>query len=345
MKLIFLFFLLLTGCQNSSKERVEKRPDNTTHFTGHAMTIDYHVIVARELHENQIADATALINDTFSEIDTVYNKWNPNSELSRLNAAEAMVEIPISHQLEKLLNEVQAIVEISKGHFDPTVEPLQQLWKSKLEKGTIPNSIEIAEIAPAIGWDNIRFENGTFSKSHSQTKLDLGGIAKGLCVDFLIERLNSLGYPDVYVEWGGEIRTSGRHSAERPWTVFISRLGDTDPSHAVTLVALENSAIATSGDYLQNWSIRPPPGHNTPSTITYFHVFDPQTLKPLQASYTSIASASVAAPSCALADGLATAAMAFANLDEAKAWAEEVSTRFPNTTFWLMTREQLGNSP
>lgn len=340
---LFLSLALLAGCQSKDEQKVVSQPDQTTVFTGSKMTIDYKIIVGQQLDAQQIKHISNHIDAVFQEVDLVYNKWNPKSELSTLNAAKADVEIAISHKLEKLLLETDLIVSLSEGRFDPTIEPLQQLWKTKLEAGIVPNAAELAEIAPAIGWDKIQFGNGKFIKAHDKTQIDLGGIAKGYCVDLLIERLNQQGYPHVYVEWGGEIRTSGKHPQERPWTIFISRLGDTDPSRAITTFALEDRAIATSGDYLQNWSVRESSPEGKSATTTYFHIFDPKTLQPLTSSYTSIASASVAASTCAFADGLATTAMMFASLAEAEAWAERIGEQYPEITFWLISREQARN--
>ena len=72
---------------------------------------------------------------------------------------------------------------------------------------------------------------------------------------------------------------------------------------------------------------------------TYFHVFDPKSLKPLIATHSSVASASVLAPRCALADGLATAALMFSNVEEATAWAKKIQEKIPDTTFWLFSKD------
>ncbi|MBA3815087.1 MAG: FAD:protein FMN transferase, partial [Parachlamydiaceae bacterium] len=160
------------------------------------------------------------------------------------------------------------------------------------------------------------------------------------CVDRLVENLSKKGFTDVYVEWGGEIHCQGQHPEKRPWTVFVSRLGNTDPSQAIAVLAINNSSIATSGDYLQNWTIN---SHvsllNENNATTFFHIFDPKTLRPLESSLTSIASASVTAPSCAFADGLATTAMMFPTLGEAEVWANTIKEKYPEISFWLVNRQ------
>ncbi len=337
--------LLLCACHNQPQAQVEERDDLTTIFAGQAMTMQYRVIVGARLSTPSIEKISRLMADTFSEVDRVYNKWNPHSELSRLNSLKGGLKTPLSPALARLLQETDRIVQLSGGRFDPTIEPLQQLWKQKLQEGILPNAAELAAVAPTIGWQKIHFDADSFYKDHDNIQLDLGGIAKGLCIDLLVERLNAAGYPNLYVEWGGEIRASGRHPENRPWTVFISRMGDSDPKQALATLYLQDQAIATSGDYQQNWSLRLENSDGSRKTTTFFHIYDPQTLRPLETTRTSIASASVVAKTCVFADGLATTAMLFPSLAAAEQWLEQVKDSYPEISCWLISREQAAKAP
>jgi thiamine biosynthesis lipoprotein len=260
----------------------------------------------------------------------VYNKWNAKSEVSQFNRAQAGEKIALSNDLQKLLELTNKVVNVTGGRFDPTIEPIQKLWKERLAAGMIPSAEEIGIIAPAIGWHNVHYADGMIWKDHNATSLDLGGIAKGYAIDLLVEKLISSRYRNVYVEWGGEIRSQGKHPEDRPWTIFISRLTDEDPDHAVATLMMDNNALATSGDYLQNTTV---------DGITYFHIIDPRTLRPLVSTPTSIASASVLAKTCAFADGLATAAMLFTSEEEAIAWFKKLKENDSDLSLWLVTRE------
>jgi FAD:protein FMN transferase len=332
--------LLLAGCQNSSEQKESSLEHNLALFYGERMTMNYKIMIGHELTSAQKKEASDLIQKTFDEVDQICNAWNPQSELSKLNQMKAHVKVKLSPLLHRLLEETETIVHLSQGRFDPTIEPLQQLWKKKLLNNSIPSNAEITAIAPFIGWPNIHFKNGEFYKEHDLTMLDLGGIAKGLCIDLLSERLHTLHYEQLYVEWGGEIRTMGHHPDNRPWTVYISRLGDNNPAHAIATLTLTNQGVATSGDYLQNWSIQVKEADKKKKTITYFHIFDPKKLQPLEATHHSIASVTVTAHTCSFADGLATAAMLFPSIEEAEKWAKEIKVQFPDTGFWLVTREE-----
>jgi len=339
---VFLFILLLSACKSPPSPIVTKSEYITT-FSGEAMTMKYKIIVGHPLENTSSQQISDLIMETFNEVDRIYNKWNPNSELSQLNKQKADIKTPLSPALHRLLKETDAIVLLSEGRFDPTIEPLQQLWYKHAQNGSIPNDAEIDAIAPAIGWNNIHFDESGFHKDHDLTQMDLGGIAKGLCIDLFIERLKDLSYRNCYVEWGGEIRASGQHPEGRPWTIFISALSNENPDEAIDTLYLNDHAIATSGDYLQNWSIKLPDENGKHSIVTYFHIFDPKTLKPLEASHESIASASILAESCAMADGIATAVMLFGNVAEAEEWLQRVQKQFPGISYWLSSRKIMKN--
>lgn len=323
--LIILF--LLQSCQDVTS----KQP---THFTQNVMTIDYHISIGDPLTAIQKQQIQKVIDSTFEEINAIYNKWNPNSELSFLNNLAAHTPYVLSPQLYQFLQRIDTLVRLSNGRFDPTIEPLQQLWKKKLEQGQCPTLQEVENLRPCIGWDTIHFANGIFYKEDERIRLDLGGVAKGFCVDLLIERLHQIGLQHLYVEWGGEIRTLGFHPSKRPWCVYISYLANPDPSKALAQVNLIDRALATSGDYFQYWRIITEQGEEK----IYCHVFNPLTLAPLEVRPGSVASASLLALDCMTADALAKVLMLFNSTEEAQEWIKNLQEQFPYLTCWIATR-------
>lgn len=176
---------------------------------------------------------------------------------------------------------------------------MESLFKSRK-----PSPIEkLEEVKASVGWHFVHCVDRCFWKDSSLTALDFGGIAKGYAVDLLVEKLRAAGYQNFYVEWGGEIRTSGQHPSGRPWKVGIQGLSAID---------LSNAAIATSGSYIQNWTV---------GSSSYTHIIDPNRKEPLQNS--TITSVSVIASSCREADAIATALMLFPSKEEAQKWAQE----------------------
>lgn len=325
----FFLLLILHSCQSS-------HPINQpTHFAQNIMTIDYHIIVGDPLSSSQSQQIQQIINSTFQEINDIYNKWNPHSELSQLNNLDAHIPILLSPQLNDFLQQTDQLVKISNGLFDPTIEPIQQLWKTQLEKGTCPTKEQIKDLKPCIGWHTLHIENGIFFKNDRRTQLDFGGIVKGYCVDLIIERLHQIGLNNLFVEWGGEIRTLGFHPSKRPWRVFISRLDNQNPSQAIAELNLIDRALATSGDYFQCWEVL----NEQEEKVVYCHIFNPLTLTPLLVKSGSIASASLLAMDCTTADALAKTLMLFDSAKEAQAWIEQLQAQFPYLACWIVTRE------
>ncbi len=310
------------------------------------MTMPYRIEIGKELSRDEKIEVHNLIDAVFFEIDTIYNKWNPDSELTALNNLKAYEKKTISPKLASFLKRCDFFVQLSCGKFDPTVEAIQQLWKRHLEKNTTPSKIDIEKLRSSIGWQNIVIENNIFYKKQDQTAMDLSGCVKGYAVDLFVERLKAKGYENTLVDWGGEMRAHGHHPQGRNWTVYIANLDDLDPEHALAYLPLINQAIATSGDYLQYWTVFNEETNQNKfqkKSVTYFHVFDPVTLRPLAITDESIASASCLASDCLTADALATMLLMCQNMEEAKALAERLQKAVPNTAFWIMSRKDIAS--
>lgn len=311
MKIFIQFFLLfLVSCQPDS---------SVTTFTGNKMTMDYKVVIGQFLSDAEVKKVTLILHNAFQEINEIHNKWNPHSEISRLNALPAQEKVPLSKELFSLLQLADKLFHLSDGLFDPTIEPLQQIWRKSLEKGLMPRHEDIQAIKPAIGWEKIHFDENFFWKECNKTRLDLSSIAKGHLVDLLVQRLAKAGYPNTYVEWGGEIRVKGKHPTNRPWQIAIKNIDTLNESPSISLI---DQAIATSGDYNQFWECVDQEGKKK----QFFHIINPKTFMPLEKSQHNIASASVIASSCAFADGLATCLLLYEKADLAKEWLNKIQS-------------------
>jgi thiamine biosynthesis lipoprotein len=319
--MIFFLLLLLVSCQEP------KEPLKT--FSGVAMTIPYTIHVGKKISAEEGVEINKIIEETFERIDRIFNKWNPNSEVSFLNRLKKLEKVKISLELEELLKTTEEVVLLSQGRFDPTIEALQQLWKKSLQEKKEPNPNDLQRLAPAIGWKNIHIQEHSFFKDHDDTQMDLGGIAKGYAVDLLVKTLEEHGFSPCFVEWGGEIRATGAHPQGRPWTIFVSRFGDPREEHAITHLTLDNRGVATSGDYHQSYLC---------GEKRYSHIYDKNSLAPLRAEKCGIASATVIAPTCTLADALATCCYLFDSAEECLKWANSVQEANPSIQFILAAR-------
>lgn len=326
--------LVLVAILLTRTEKTVETPPQTTEFSGTVMTVPYRIVIGEHLKTDQKRKAQQIISNTFAEINSRYNQWNPNSEISHLNSLDAYVEAQLSPEMENFLRLVDRMVQMTEGRFDPTIGPLKQLWVPHLEEGTIPSSQQIAIVWAKTGWHHIHINDNHFYKDQDGVNLNFDAVAKGFGVDLLSHNLFQAGFPSNFIEWGGEIKTTGQHPENRPWRVYISGVNSSKTEDALAFLELDNTAMATSGDYHQQWSVESQEGKLT----IYSHIFDPYDLKPIQVKPGSIASASVRTSSCAVADALATAAMIFPDAAQSEQWAKRVQERYPSFTFWLASR-------
>jgi thiamine biosynthesis lipoprotein len=150
-----------------------------------------------------------------------------------------------------------------------------------------------------------RVDFGSFSvgrqhilKQRSEVTVDLASIAKGYGVDALVTVLRNLGFKHFVIEIGGEVFAAGVRKEGGPWRVGINRPQKDEPLDSIyKVVFLTDKALATSGDYRQFFE---------QNGRRYSHVLDPATGCPVE---NAVVGVSIAASSCTLADGLATAVM------------------------------------
>ncbi len=293
------------------------------------MTIPYEIIIGDPLSKEEQRGIEKILSSTFLEVDAIYNKWNPESELSQLNALPEKTEMTLSTQLALFLQKTALFVALDP-RFDPTVEPLQRLWQKRLERNNTPSVDELNQIKKVVGWDNLIFQNKTICKKYSATSLDLGSIAKGYLVDLIVTRLQQIGYRSIFVEWGGEIRTVGAHPDKRAWTVGITHITTLTDRKLIKTIQLTDKAVATSGDYLQNWTVK---------NKKYTHVVNAKTRTIKEVTDHSIASTTVLADNCMTADALATMLFLCDDLEDGKALIKKCKERFPDTDYLLCLQD------
>jgi thiamine biosynthesis lipoprotein len=121
--------------------------------------------------------------------------------------------------------------------------------------------------------------------------LDLGGVAKGLALDLAAREL--AGLAGFAVEAGGDLYVAGCNAQGRRWRVGLR--DPREPTAVSAVLHLSAGAICTSGGYARAGD----------GVAGEHHLLDPRTGR----SPSAALSATVLAPSAAMADALATAAL------------------------------------
>lgn len=268
-------------------------------FSGKTMGTRYHIKVMTGYFFRSEA-LKKKIDRRLEEINQSMSTYRQESEISRFNRHTAPSGFEISRDFQKVFTVGAKIFGQTEGAWDGTILPLIRLWgfdRPEIQK-TLPQSQEIERTLRNLGFNSIELSGRTLRKKNPEIQLDFASIAKGYGVDAIAEVILHAGFDNFLVEIGGEIFASGVRLDGKKWRVGINqpeRGSGLAQIHAA--VSLSNRALATSGDYRNYFEI----------DGKYFsHILDPRTGYPVQ---NGVVSASVLAPDCTHADGLATALM------------------------------------
>lgn len=251
----------------------------------------------------------AAVTDALDRVIAQMSTWEPASDISRYNAAEAGTRHALPAAFAQVLSCALHWAEASGGAVDPTVGPLVALWGFGAHGAQAvtdhdhhpPSATALAAARAHSGWRRLAFDAaGKHLTQPGGLQLDLSGIAKGYAVDQVADALMATGLQDFLVEVGGELRAAGRRPDGQPWRVRL----DT-PLDALPPVALTDLAIATSGD---RWHAHAHDGRR------WSHTIDPRSGEP---SAHALASVTVLHPYCMHADALATALTVLGPIDGA----------------------------
>jgi thiamine biosynthesis lipoprotein len=242
--------------------------------------------------------ALARAEEEFHRLERLLSRFDPESELSRLNERGTMSVGP------ELLEVASLAVDARRrtgGRFDPTVHDAlvaagydRTFDRVPARAGRVPGRIAVP-CGGAIAVDRA----GSAIELEPGVRLDLGGIGKGYAADRAAALLAEAG--PCLVDAGGDVALLGR-----PWPVGVET-----PDGTLTL-ELASGGLATSGRDRRRW---------TRGGREQHHLIDPTTGRPAESDVLRV---TVAAPSAADAEVLAKAlffAGAAAALREANAEA------------------------
>lgn len=286
-RVLGLVFVLATGAAASATP--------VARLTGDTMGTQYHAsVVAPAMDETALR---AGLEARLEEVNVAMSTWRQDSELSRLNAHDGTDWMPVSPGLHVVLKAAARVGAETGGAFDVTVGPLVDLWGfgPARRASTPPSDAAIAAARTRVGYRLLELGDAPprLRRRRGDVEIDLSAIAKGYAVDQLAAWLTATGHRDFIVEVGGEIRARGRRPDGRPWQVGVAwPVGGTDAVERV--VALDDTGLATSGDYRQYFE------H---AGRRYSHEIDPVTGRPI---VHRLASVTVLHPSCMMADAYAT---------------------------------------
>jgi len=235
--------------------------------------------------------------DWFHEAATRCTRFDSGSEVNQL-CMRVGEPVPVSDLLFEAVAFALAVAEETDGAFDPTVGARMEArgFNRDYRSGATVRVATDTGTAATHRDVTIDKERRTVTL-RTPLVLDLGAVVKGMAIDLAARELEP--FHDFAIDAGGDLYLGGRNAAGESWSVGIRNPRDRE--HVLATLRVRDTAVCTSGDYE-----RPLPGDSGDH-----HIMDARA----GTSATTIASATVIAPSAMVADALSTAAFVLGPVD------------------------------
>ena len=194
------------------------------------------------------------------------------SEISQINNAKGQ-SVTVSDDTIEILQKGIEYGELTEGKFDITISSVSDLWCfTDNEEKIIPDAEAIAEALTHVNYKNIHIEGNTVTLTDSDTKIDLGGIAKGFIADKLKVFLTEAGVEHALINLGGNSLAVGSKCDSSAFRIGIQKPFD-EHGTAITVLDIEDQSVVSSGIYERYFE--------KDDTI-YHHILDTKTGYPVQ---------------------------------------------------------------
>ncbi|MCD4784861.1 MAG: FAD:protein FMN transferase [Candidatus Eremiobacteraeota bacterium] len=281
-----LGFILVIGFYSIYRSRqVTLHEYKTMQF--HMDTYIKIIVVSGDREEAEMAMQKAF--RVFVDLDSKFSVFDPDSMLSRLNNGGSS-QINDKGLLE-IVEKSKNYAVLTKGAFDPTIGAVKLLYPIGRENPVPPGNDEIERALENSGYEKIKLSGNKLEKPADMI-IDFGGILKGHAVDRAMEVLRKSGIESALVDAGGNIRVIGKNAEGKAWRIGVQH--PRSPDKIMTVISLNNRAVATSGDYQRCFFYK---------GVRYHHVINPHTGKPARRAI----GVTVIAPDAQTADAISTA--------------------------------------
>lgn len=208
---------------------------------------------------------------TLQDAESKLSDYDPQSELSTLSRDGFSRVVPLSERTREALSLSLDHAARSGGAFDPTVGPLVDLWRAAKTSQRLPSEDEIRAAKARVDYRALVLSPEGGRLLLPGMRLDLGGIAKGLAMDWAIDAMRAAGATGGRINFGGQVSLFG----DTP--PALARVALPDPLHpaqtAWTLTLKSGESIGTTADYERGLDI---------AGTRVSHVFDPRTGLPVE---------------------------------------------------------------
>jgi FAD:protein FMN transferase len=240
--------------------------------------------LARRLFEHAESEA--------QRIDRKFSRYRNDSLVHAINTSCGR-PVTVDDETARLIDYGEALWRLSEHRFDLTSGVLRYAWT--FDEGPVrADAALIPELRERIGWHRVRWQRPMLTLPDGM-EIDFGGIGKEYAVDLAADFAAAETDVAVLVNYGGDLRCTGRTPKAGAWRVGIESVQQS--GEAARLVELKAGALATSGDARRHIEI---------DGVRYGHIFDARTGWPTPGAPRAV---TVAADTCSQAGSYSTLAM------------------------------------
>ena len=227
-------------------------------------------LLEMQLHGSD-AEALALAGQRglreVTELEARLSRWDPSSDISRLNGATGSV-VAVDEEVAALLNRALQLQQATEGSFDVTVGPLVQLWIEAAASDRLPSEEALAATRAKVGAARLVVLPQSRVVLADGSRVDLGGVAKGYALDRVRAGLG----PEVEAALLSFGQSSSWAIGAPPGAPGWRLLARSPDGGFAGVLTLRDRALSVSGS-LGQWS--------EIEGRKYGHVIDPRTGVPL----------------------------------------------------------------
>lgn len=269
---------------------------------------------------------TACVHE-IKRLEHIFSLYQSDSEIRRLNRTGQLVHPP--QELVEVLAFSLQLARQSKGHFDPSIQPLYELYAAHFRTPSRdahgPSEQALQQALDKVDHRAITVESDRILFEQPEMAITLNGVAQGYITDRIAHLLAQYGFEDILIDVG-EIRAHGHRADGRQWTAAVADPRASQPAdqHLLSVqLGKPSPALATSSGFGSPFHSTAKPGQ----LPGFHHLLNPHTGHSA-AQYHSV---SVRAPNAMLADGLSTALTVMPEEP-----AQALLTHWAHTQAWLL---------
>lgn len=261
---------LLQGCSTSGNQKVSR--------TGFYFDTIITITLYGTNDESYIESCFTLAG----EYEQMFSNTIENSEISRINHADGQF-VSVSDETIELLTAAEKYGAISNGKFDVTIGELSDLWNfseiaenlstegNETDASVLPQKSDIESALSHVDYRNIEIDGCRVRLLDPESKIDVGGIAKGYIADKMRVYLTDVGITSGIISLGGNVLTLGPKADDTPYTIGIQKPFATTGTPLGT-IKIKDASVVSSGIYERYYRVNGKMYHHILDTATGYPI-------------------------------------------------------------------------